>query len=73
MIMKIKNIEIKQELKRIEKIDDYYLKVKELSILAGLVAFYGHTGIQGANHDSLKKTEEIARYTIEMLVKRFNL
>lgn len=50
--MKIKNIEIKQELKRIEKIDDYYLKVKELSLLTGLVAFYGWN--TDNSHASLK-------------------
>jgi hypothetical protein len=69
--MKITNIEIKQELKRIEKLTDYYLKVKELSVLAGLVAFYAHT--RDNSHDSLKKTETLAKDTIDMLVKRYKL
>lgn len=67
----IKNIEIKQELKRIEKLDDYYLKVKELSILAGTVAFYAHT--VDNTHEKLKATEKMARDTIDMLVKRYKL
>lgn len=71
--MKIINIEIKQELKRIEAITDYYLKVKELSTLAGTVAFYAHTSISEADHASLQKTEKLAVDTIDMLVKRYKL
>ena len=69
--MKIKNIIIKQELKRIESIQDYYEKVKELCILNGLVAFYAHT--KDNTQESLKKCEKLARDTLELAVKKNNL
>lgn len=69
--MKIKNIFIKQELKRIEKIDDYYLRVQELCKFSGLVAFYGHN--TDNTHASLQATEKMAKDTIDMIIKRHNL
>jgi len=69
--MKIKNISIKQRLKEIEKIDDYYEKVKALCELSGLVAFYRHT--PNATHDELTATEKMARDTMDTMIKRYNL
>lgn len=69
--MTIKNIAIRQSMRDIEKIDDYYLKVKKLCELSGIVAFYGHT--RDNTHDSLAKTEKMARDTIELIVKKYKL
>lgn len=69
---KIKNIEIKQRLREIEKMDDYYAKVKSLCELSGVVAFYGHTN-PDATQDQLKSTEKMAHDTIDMIIKRYSL
>lgn len=69
--MKIKNIAIKQSLRDIEKIEDYYLKVQKLCELSGLVAFYGHTNDN--SHEALQKCEKMARDTMDMIIKRYSL
>lgn len=71
--MKVKNIEIKQRMREIEKSQDYYAKVKMLCELTGTVAFYGHTSKQNASQDELHKAEAMANETIESIIKKYNL
>ncbi len=69
--MKVKNIFLKQKIKELEKITDYYEKVKETCIVAGLATFYAKT--PDATHEQLAEVEKQARDTIETIIKRHNL
>lgn len=69
--MKVKNIFLKQKIKELEKTQDYYGKVKETCIVAGLVAFYAKT--PDATHEQLAEVEKQALETIETIIKRHNL
>ncbi len=74
-IKKVKNIEIQSLYKKIKEQEknnaDPYVQTKALCELAGIVSFWRHIG--KAEHDDIKKTREMAEYTITTLLKQKSL
>ncbi len=69
LVKKHTNIEIKQLYKEALATEDFYLKIKKLSELSGVIAFYKFT--KDNTHTSLNDTEKKAIETIKQLLTTF--